>query len=40
MGHRLEETSFLYGTNSDFIEELYGRYLRDPNSVDASWQGA
>jgi 2-oxoglutarate dehydrogenase E1 component len=39
MGHRLEETSFLYGANSNFIEELYGRYLRDPNSVDASWQG-
>ncbi len=34
----LEETSFLYGANSDFIEELYTRYLRDPQSVDPSWQ--
>ncbi|MFQ5958879.1 MAG: 2-oxoglutarate dehydrogenase E1 component, partial [Alphaproteobacteria bacterium] len=39
MGHRLEETSFLYGANSSFIEELYGRYLQDPGSVDASWRG-
>ena len=38
MGHRLEETSFLYGANSSFIEELYGRYLGDPESVDASWR--
>ncbi len=34
----LEETSFLYGANSDFIENLYTRYLRDPQSVDPSWQ--
>ncbi len=39
MGRRLEETSFLYGANGGFIEELYARYLRDPASVDASWQG-
>ena len=39
MAQRLEQTSFLYGANSGFIEELYTRYLRDPNSVDASWQG-
>ncbi len=39
MAQRLEQTSFLYGANSGFIEELYTRYLRDPKSVDASWQG-
>ncbi len=39
MGQRLEDTSFLYGANSGFIEQLYARYLRDPASVDASWQG-
>ena len=26
----LEQTSFLYGGNSSFIEELYARYLTDP----------
>ncbi len=39
MGQLLEDTAFLYGTNSGFIEELYTRYLRDPQSVDPSWQG-
>lgn len=34
----LEQTSFLYGGNSSFIEELYARYLADPASVDASWR--
>ncbi len=33
------EESFLYGANSTFIEELYQRYLANPESVDASWQG-
>ena len=33
-----EQTSFLYGGNSSFIEELYGRYLTDPASVDPSWR--
>lgn len=31
--------SFLYGTNADFIGELYERFLTDPSSVDPSWQG-
>jgi 2-oxoglutarate dehydrogenase E1 component len=35
---QLESSSFLYGTNSAFIEQLYRRYLASPNSVDASWQ--
>lgn len=34
----LEQTSFLYGGNGSFIEELYGRYLADPGSVDESWR--
>ena len=28
----LEQTSFLYGGNSSYIEELYARYLTDPAS--------
>ena len=35
---RLERTSFLYGTNAGFVEELYARYLNDPASVDAEWK--
>ena len=31
-------TSFLYGGNADYIEELYARYQKDPSSVDDSWQ--
>ncbi|HVY00346.1 MAG TPA: 2-oxoglutarate dehydrogenase E1 component [Pseudorhodoplanes sp.] len=31
-------SSFLYGANAAYIEELYGRYERDPASVDAEWQ--
>lgn len=33
-----EEMSFLYGGNSAFIEDLYDRYLADPESVDDSWR--
>ncbi len=35
----LEQTSFLYGGNSSFIEELYASYLADPASVEPSWRG-
>ncbi|MCH7942291.1 MAG: hypothetical protein IIB67_03555 [Proteobacteria bacterium] len=38
MARRIEETSFLFGSNSIFVEDLYARYLADPNSVDVSWQ--
>jgi 2-oxoglutarate dehydrogenase E1 component len=31
-------TSFLYGTNAAYIEELHARYAADPASVDAEWQ--
>ena len=33
-----EQTSFLYGGNSSYIEELYARYLTDPASIDPSWR--
>ncbi|MEJ0010970.1 MAG: 2-oxoglutarate dehydrogenase E1 component [Alphaproteobacteria bacterium] len=32
------ESSFLYGANTVFIEELYQRYLKSPASVSADWQ--
>ena len=32
-----EKTSFLQGSNSPFIEELYLQYLNDPNSIPQSW---
>ncbi|MBX7147316.1 MAG: 2-oxoglutarate dehydrogenase E1 component, partial [Alphaproteobacteria bacterium] len=32
------DTSFLYGVNSSFITELYLQYLRNPQSVNPSWQ--
>jgi 2-oxoglutarate dehydrogenase E1 component len=35
---RAEQTSFLFGANAPFIEELYARFLADPASVDAEWQ--
>jgi 2-oxoglutarate dehydrogenase E1 component len=31
-------SSFLYGANADYIDELYARYEGDPQSVDAQWQ--
>ena len=31
-------TSFLYGGNAAYIEDLYARYETDPKSVDAEWQ--
>ncbi len=31
-------TSFLYGGNADYIEDLYARYESDPGAVDAEWQ--
>ena len=31
-------TSFLYGTNAAYIEDLYARYEKDPAAVDAEWQ--
>ena len=34
----MEQTSFLSGTNSHFIEHLHALYLKNPASVDSSWQ--
>src|SRR5262245_21985833 len=31
-------TSFLYGGNAAYIEDLQSRYQADPNSVNAEWQ--
>ena len=35
---RAEQTSFLFGANAPFIEELYARYLGDANAVDVEWR--
>ena len=37
MASRIDELSFLSGANAAFVEQLYGRYLKDPASVDAGW---
>jgi 2-oxoglutarate dehydrogenase E1 component len=34
----LAETSFLYGGNAAFVEDLYAQWSADPNSVDGSWR--
>ena len=34
----LTETSFLYGANAAFVEDLYAQWSADPSSVDPSWQ--
>jgi 2-oxoglutarate dehydrogenase E1 component len=34
----LSETSFLYGANGAFVEDLYARWAADPNSVGPSWR--
>ncbi len=31
-------TSFLYGGNADYLEQLYARYEDDPQSIDAGWR--
>jgi len=33
-----DPSSFLYGQNSRFIEDLYARYVRDPSAVEESWR--
>src|SRR3954463_11095229 len=33
------QTSFLYGANAPYIEELQAEYEKDPNAVDAEWRG-
>ena len=34
----LTETSFLYGGNAAFVEDLYARWAANPSSVEPSWQ--
>ncbi|HEY8615182.1 2-oxoglutarate dehydrogenase E1 component [Phenylobacterium sp.] len=34
----LAETSFLYGGNAAFVEDLYAKWASDPGSVEPSWQ--
>ncbi|RAK59274.1 2-oxoglutarate dehydrogenase E1 component [Phenylobacterium hankyongense] len=34
----LAETSFLYGGNAAFVEDLYAKWAGDPNSVEPSWR--
>ena len=34
----LEATSFLSGTNAQFVESLYAQYLENPDAVDPSWR--
>ncbi len=36
--NEMEGSSFLFGGNSAYIEQLYQKYLSSPQSVDASWQ--
>jgi 2-oxoglutarate dehydrogenase E1 component len=31
-------TSFLYGGNAAYIEDLYAKYEADPGAVDTAWQ--
>ena len=37
MASKIQDQSFLFGSNTGFIERVYGRYLEDPNSVDPGW---
>ena len=34
----LQVTSFLYGGNAAYIEDLQARYEKDPASVEAGWR--
>ncbi|HEY3948628.1 2-oxoglutarate dehydrogenase E1 subunit family protein, partial [Phenylobacterium sp.] len=34
----LAETSFLYGGNAAFVEDLYAKWSADPNGVEPSWR--
>ncbi|MGZ5056692.1 MAG: 2-oxoglutarate dehydrogenase E1 component, partial [Methylobacter sp.] len=33
-----QDSSSLYGSNASFVENLYERFLEDPDSVEPSWQ--
>lgn len=34
----LAETSFLFGANAEYVEDLHARWLADPNAVDPTWR--
>ena len=34
----LAETSFLYGGNAEFVENMQARWAADPASVEPSWR--
>ena len=34
----MQASSNLYGANAPYVEELYERWLADPDSVEASWR--
>ena len=34
----LAETSFLFGANAEFVEDLHARWSEDPASVEPSWR--
>ncbi|MGH6718461.1 MAG: 2-oxoglutarate dehydrogenase E1 subunit family protein, partial [Alphaproteobacteria bacterium] len=34
-----DASAVLLGANSSFLQDLYARFLRDPNTVDPSWRG-
>lgn len=38
MARDIEQTSYLFGANSTFIEELYERYKQDPRAVEENWR--
>ena len=38
MSKQLLNTTYLFGEGSTFIEDIYNRYLNDPESVDVSWR--
>lgn len=38
MSQDFDKESFLFAANGDFVEELYAKYLENPESVDDYWQ--
>ncbi len=38
LNQSLLQTSFLYGGNASYIEDLYGRFQKDPGAVDPEWR--
>ena len=35
---KMQQQSYLHGSNAAFIEELYSRYLKDENAVEENWR--